>query len=249
MRYFEPTPPRILAHRGLALEAPENTLAAFRAAFDIGVTHMETDAHVTKDGVAVLWHDPTLERWDGSKTRIASLTLGELHQRTRDGHQMVTVSEALEALPDAFFNIDVKDPAATDAVCDGVQWVEAEERVLLTSFSEATCRRLRARLPLAAHGASARRVAAAVWAILRGNERKLDLALGDCDVVQVPPRMARVDLVTRKRLAAYKRHVDEVHVWTINDPGEMMQLLDMGVDGIVTDRADRAMSLLSDFRG
>ncbi|QUY61555.1 glycerophosphodiester phosphodiesterase family protein [Gulosibacter molinativorax] len=245
MGYFEPAPPRILAHRGLAIDVPENTLAAFRAAFDVGVTHMETDAHVTKDDVAVLWHDPTLERWDGTKTRIRDLTLGELQQRERQGHHISTVAEALEALPEARFNIDVKDPSAVAAVCEGIAWVKAEQRVLLTAFSERTCRDLRRLLPLAYHGASTERMIRVLLAIARKNERALAKALSDCDVVQLPPRMARINLLTPRRLAAYKRHVSEVHVWTINDPAEMQQWLDAGVDGIVTDRADRAIPLVT----
>lgn len=245
MGYFEPAPPRILAHRGLAINAPENTLAAFRAAFNVGVTHIETDAHVTKDDVAVLWHDPTLERWDGTKARIGDLTLGELQRRTRRGQQISTVSEALQALPEVKFNIDVKDPNAAASVCEGIQWVGAEQRVVLTAFSERTCRDLRRLLPLAHHGTSSQRMAMALLAIARKDERRLARVLSDCDVIQVPPRMARIDLLTPRRLAAYKRHVREVHVWTINDPTEMQQWLDAGVDGIVTDRADRAIPLVT----
>lgn len=245
MGYFEPAPPRILAHRGLAMDVPENTLAAFRAAFDVGVTHMETDAHVTKDDVAVLWHDPDLLRWDGTKTRIRDLTLGELQRRRVRGQQISTVAETLEALPEANFNIDVKDPAAVSAVCAGVSWISAEKRVVLTAFQERTCRELRRLLPLAYHGASSQRVAGALLAIARRDERRLAKVLSDTDVIQVPPRMARLDLLTPRRLAAYKRHVREVHVWTINDPAEMQQWLDAGVDGIVTDRAHRAIPLVT----
>lgn len=245
MGYFEPAPPRILAHRGLAIDVPENTIAAFRAAFDVGVTHMETDAQVTKDDVAVLWHDPTLERWDGTKTRIRDLSLGELQRRTRQGQQISTVAEALEALPEAKFNIDVKDIDAASSVCEGIKWVRAEQRVVLTAFSERTCRELRQLLPLAYHGTSSQRMAKALFAIARRDERRLAHLLSDCDVIQVPPRMMRIDLLTPKRLAAYKRHVKEVHVWTINDPAEMQQWLDAGVDGVVTDRADRGIPLVT----
>ncbi|MGO1544317.1 MAG: glycerophosphodiester phosphodiesterase family protein [Gulosibacter sp.] len=245
MGYFEPAPPRILAHRGLALEVPENTIAAFRAAFDLGITHMETDAQITRDGVAVLWHDPTLERWDGTRARISDLTLGELQQRGRKEHQISTVAEALEALPEANFNIDVKDVNAAEAVCEGIEWVNAQNRVVLTSFTERTCRVMRELLPLAFHGTSSRRMVMALIAIAQKNERRLARILSECDVVQVPPQMARIQLLTPTRLAAYKRHVKEVHVWTINDPAEMQQWLDAGVDGIVTDRADRAIPLVT----
>ncbi|NLT26000.1 MAG: glycerophosphodiester phosphodiesterase [Microbacteriaceae bacterium] len=243
MTYFDPALPRLLAHRGYAAEAPENTIAAFEAAMALGVRHIETDAHVTADGVAVLWHDPTLERWDGSRHRIDRLTLAELQEREIGGHGISTVAEALWALPGARFNIDVKDPRAVEPVADAIEWVDACRRVLVTSFEERSARALRERLPEAYHGASTRTVVRAVIADARRNERALKRALEGIDAVQIPPRFGRLDLVTPRRIAAYRRHVREVHVWTINDPVEMRRLVGLGVDGIVTDRVDRAVEL------
>ena len=243
MSYFDPAPPRVLAHRGDARDAPENTIAAFDAAVSLGVTHIETDAHVTRDGVAVLWHDPGLERWDGSRTRIDSLSLAQLQDRTRDGHTIATVAEALWEVPNAAFNIDVKDDRAVAAVADALEWVNACERVLVTAFQDHTVAALRKRLPNAHHGTSSRQVLRAIWADKRKNERALAKALEGCDAVQIPPKFGRINLVTERRIAALKRHVREVHVWTINDPAEMRALLDLGVDGIVTDRVDRAMAI------
>ena len=243
MSYFDPAPPRLLAHRGFAIEAPENTIAAFEAAMAFGVRHIETDAQITADGVAVLWHDPTLERWDGSRLRIDRLELAQLQERRVRGETISTVAEALWALPTACLNIDVKDGRAADAVADAIEWVEACDRVLVTAFSERTARALRARLPDAHHGASARTVLRAIIADARRDDRALARALDGVDAVQIPPRYGRLDLVTPRRLAAYRRHVREVHVWTINDPLEMRRLVDLGVDGIVTDRVDRAVEL------
>lgn len=243
MSYFDPAPPRLLAHRGFARAVPENTIAAFEAAIELGVHHLETDAQLTADGVAVLWHDPDLERWDGSRTRIDRLTLAQLQEREMQGERISTVAEALWALPSAKFNIDVKDDRAVEAVADAVEWVNACDRVLVTAFDERTTRALRARLPEAHHGASTRAVLKAVIADARRNERALAKALAGVDAVQIPPRFGRLDLVTPRRLAAYRRHVREVHVWTINDPAEMRRLVELGVDGIVTDRVDRAVEL------
>lgn len=233
----------MLAHRGFARTVPENTIAAFDAAVSYGVRHLETDAQVTSDGIAVLWHDPTLERWDGTSARIDQLTLSQLQERRRDGQTIASVSEALWALPDAAFNIDVKDERAVPAVADALEWVNACDRVLVTSFRERTTQALRKRLPNAVHGASTQRVMRAIAAIARRNEQALAAALDGCDAVQIPPRAYGIDLVSPMRLRAFRRHVREVHVWTINDPAEMVALLRRGVDGIVTDRVDRAVEI------
>ena len=243
MTYFEPAPPRILAHRGFALHAPENTAEAFAAALDLGVTHLETDVHLTRDGYAVLWHDPDLRRWNGERTRIDRLSIHELQNITVRGATISTVAEALAEFPQAKFNIDVKDDRAVDAVADAIEWVAATDRVLVTSFHESTCAALRARIPDAFHGASMQRVARALVSERIGNEAALARILAPIDAVQVPPRMRGVPIATRRRIAAFKRHVREVHVWTINDPAEMRELVERGVDGIVTDRADRAIEL------
>lgn len=241
--FFDPPPPRILAHRGFARSAPENTVPAFEAAAALGITHMETDARLTADGVAVLWHDPDLQRWDGSADSIASLTHAELQERTVDGTTICSVAEALDALPSCRFNIDVKVPEATEAVIDAVEWVGATDRVLLTSRHERTARRLRARMPAAMHGASGPRIVVALIGIELRFEWLVARALKPVDAVQIPVRQVGLTLVSPKRLAAYKRHVREVHVWTVNDPTEMRRLVESGVDGIITDCVDRAVLL------
>jgi glycerophosphoryl diester phosphodiesterase len=109
LAYFAPPTPRVIAHRGLALEAPENTLLAFAHAVGIGITHIETDVHVSADGVAIVAHDPDLSRVGGVSTRVDVLTARELAEiDLGDGQHMPTLAEALDGFPDAFFNIDLK---------------------------------------------------------------------------------------------------------------------------------------------
>ncbi|MEJ1230664.1 MAG: glycerophosphodiester phosphodiesterase family protein [Galbitalea sp.] len=97
-RWFEPALPRLLAHRGLALDAPENTLLAFVKALAAGATYLETDVHASKDGVAVLSHDPSLVRTAGHRARVNELTLAQLRQiDLGEGQTFSTLSELLAA--------------------------------------------------------------------------------------------------------------------------------------------------------
>lgn len=243
--YFSPAPPRVLAHRGLALDVPENTLAAFTAARAVGATHLETDAHVTRDGHAVLWHDPTLERFDGDTVRIAELTLEQVRARSVDGHGIATLAEALDAFEGVPFNIDLKVGAAVDPVVEAIERANATDRVLLASFTEPAIARAVRTLPGVARGASRERMMQALLGIELGSERLVARALRGVDALQIPPTSAGLTLVSPKRLAALRRHVREIHVWTVNDPAEMVALLDAGIQGLVTDRADLAVPLVN----
>lgn len=247
MTYFAPPGPRILAHRGLALDAPENTIAAFEAAAAVGVTHIETDAHVTADGIAVLWHDPTIARWNGDDTAVDNLTAAQLDERTVDGHHIPTLATTLAELPRLHFNIDVKTPTAARSVIRAVNAAGAFDRVLLTSFHERTARMLRSLAPAATQGAPTERVALALAGISLRSRALLSRALAPVDAVQLPWHAAGIDLVTPQRLSWWHRHVREVHVWTINEASEQLELLRRGVDGIVTDRSDIGMRVLREY--
>lgn len=243
--YFSPDPPRVIAHRGFALSAPENTALAFEHALTLGVTHLETDVRATSDGVPVLWHDETLDRIGGVAAYIAEVTLAELRSiDLGDGQRIITLAEALEAFPQARFNIDVKSVDAADASAAVILAAGAADRVLITSFSEA--RRLRALQTLTdvATSASAPRLVLAVLAARAGLTVVTRLALRGVDAVQMPVRILGVSTTTRTVIRRLHSAVREVHVWTINDEGEMRRLFDAGVDGIVTDRPDLARELL-----
>lgn len=253
-RYFESAPPRILAHRGLAhgetaggRTATENTLEAFSAALDAGATHLETDAHASSDGVAVLWHDPTLERFDGGEVALERATWPALRRLGTEGRRLCSLAEALDAFPDARFNIDVKSTAAVEPVADAIRASGAADRVLLTSFRESRANAVWRLVPDAARSATSERTAAALLAIELGSEALLARALRGIDALQVPERRAGLTLTHPKRLRAVRRHVREVHVWTVNDPADMRRLWLEGIDGVVTDRADLAAAALAEL--
>lgn len=247
--YFSPAPPRILAHRGLAVEAPENTLLAFLKALSIGVTHIETDVHASFDGVAVISHDPDLRRVAGRTVRIDQLTAAEL-KRIDLGHgqTFATLREALEAFPDTRFNIDLKSPDVVGPAVEAILEADAADRVLVTSFNDARRKAAVQLLPGVATSASAWTFALALVGAKLGLRFLVRRALKGIQAVQVPPARYGFRIITPRVVRMLHAVPVEVHAWTINDPAEMNRLLDLGVDGLVTDRSDLATIVLRENR-
>jgi glycerophosphoryl diester phosphodiesterase len=236
----------VLAHRGLALEAPENTLLAFVAAIGIGVTHVETDVHATSDGVAVVSHDPGLDRVAGIDRPVAAFTMQELRGTPLGFDQgFCSLAEALDAFPDTRFNIDIKSADAVAPTVAAVLDARATDRVLVTSFSERRRRAAVRLLPGVATSASSSLFAAAFAAGAVRAAPLLRRLLRDIDAVQVPESYSGVRIVTERMIRLLHSAKVEVHVWTVNDAPAMHRLLDLGVDGIVTDRADIALGVLT----
>lgn len=243
--FFNPAPPRVLAHRGLAVDAPENTLLAFAKALAVGVIHLETDVHASADGVAVIAHDETLERVAGRKVRVDQLTMAELRRvDLGEGQGFCSLAEALDAFGEARFNIDLKSPASVQPAVEAIRDHRAIDRVLIASFSDRRRRAALAQLPGAATSLSSgsmKRLILADKARLGSSVRR---TLAEADAIQIPERVKGVRILTPRLIDAAHDAGAEVHVWTINEPSEMVRLLDLGVDGIVTDRADLAMTVL-----
>ncbi|WP_241979816.1 glycerophosphodiester phosphodiesterase family protein [Cryobacterium glaciale] len=237
--------PRVFAHRGLAQEAPENTLLAFVKALAGGATHLETDVQVSLDGVAVISHDPDLATL-GRDVRIDQLTMAELrHIDLGYGQGFTSLADALEAFPTALFNIDIKTDAAAEPTARAIRDQRATARVLVTSFNERRRRHVVSLLPGVVSSASAPLVARAVAAANLGLTTLVRRALEGCVAVQVPERAGALRIVTPRFVAMMHRASVEVHVWIINDPLDMIRLLDLGVDGLVTDRTDLAVNAIT----
>jgi len=233
-----------VAHRGLAIAAPENTLGAFAAALECGATHLETDARTSRDGVAMLVHDSDLVRLAGRHFRVGDLTAAQLCALDLgDGHRIITLAEALRVFPDSRFNIDIKDAAAVVAVVAAVTEARAMTRVLIASFSETRRRHAVALLPGVATSASACRFAIALVLAKLGWLWALRRVLRTLDAVQVPERAYNIRIATPRVIRALRSADVIVHIWTVNDPIEMCRLFDLGVDGIITDRPDLANHL------
>lgn len=237
--------PRVFAHRGLAVDAPENTLLAFAKAIAVGVNYIETDVHVSHDGVSVISHDPDLTRVAERKVQVAQLTMRELRRVDLGaGQGFCSLSDALDAFPETRFNIDIKCSATVEPTIDSVLSAGAIDRVLVTSFSDRRRKRAVAGLPGVATSASAGSFASA---LIAGKLRAPTLVkrfLRGLVAVQVPETALGLAVTTERMLSQLHDAGVEVHVWTINDPIRMRELLALGVDGIVTDRADLAAELV-----
>lgn len=245
--FFDSPAPRVLAHRGLAITAPENTALAFMHALAIGVRYLETDVHASVDGHAILSHDPDLRRLLGRPTRIGELSAAALAELDLGEEQgFLRLEEALDGFPDARFNIDIKDPAAIAPTVRAIRDAGAVDRVLVTSFDERRRAAAVAALPGVATSASARRFVPALLSGHLGSAALLRRALAGIDAVQVPERAAGLPTTAARFIDRFHEAGVEVHIWTVNDPARMRELVRRGVDGIVTDRSDLAISQLAD---
>ncbi|MGV8885110.1 MAG: glycerophosphodiester phosphodiesterase family protein [Microbacteriaceae bacterium] len=237
----------MLAHRGLALEAPENTLLSFACALGVGVTHLETDVHASSDGVAVISHDPGLERVASRPEGVQQLPMAQLRQIDL-GHDQVfcSLAEALDTFPEARFNIDIKSPEAVVPTVEAVRGARALDRVLITSFSETRRRAAVRLLPGVATSSSAPQFALALVAAKLSLTPFVRRLLRGVDAVQVPEHAYGLSITTERMIRLLHDASVEVHIWTVNDAERMHALLDLGVDGLVTDRADLAMRVLTE---
>ena len=236
----------MLAHRGLALDAPENTLLAFAKALAAGATHLVTDVQASADGVAILSHDPDLFRLTGRRVRIDQLTAAELGRiDLGESQNFTTLAAALDAFPDARFNIDVKAAAAAVPTIEAVRSARAERRVLIGSFSNARRLTVVRKLPGVATSVSSRGAVIATWAAALGLPALTRRALRGVQAVQLPLLVLGASTTSPRAIAAYHSAGVEVHIWTVNDPVQMNRLLDAGVDGIVSDRADLALEVIA----
>lgn len=242
MPYLQPGRVLAFAHRGGAyhpeIEGLENTMAAFRHAAALGYDYLETDVHLTADGVLLAFHDDVLERVTDRAGAVRELSLAQVREARIGGREQVpTLVELLDAFPTARFNIDIKSKDAVAPLAALIRERDLWDRVLVGSFSRSRINRFReltdGRVPTAAHP----------WQIvafrLSPSARIARLLAGEhFAAFQVPHRRGRLTVVTPGFVRRAHAAGHQVHVWTIDDPDEMTELLDRGVDGLFTDRTD-----------
>lgn len=242
---------RVLAHRGLADAdsgpiADENTLSAFKKALAAGADYVESDIQVTKDGVAVLFHDDDLARVAALPQKIADLTWDQLQLvKLPLGGQIPSLEQALSELPAARFNLDFKVSGAIGPAAAVINRLAAADRILAASFSES--RRKRA-VGLLVGNVAESAGSLRVIGLFLTHALKLGpifrLLASSVDVLQIPTRASFMQFATAGFIQRAHSAGLEVHYWTINDPAQMRELILLGADGLVTDRADLARKVV-----
>ncbi len=232
------------AHRGGMTAGPENTVASFEHATSLGFRYLETDVHRSADGVLVAFHDMGLTRWTGDDRTIARMTWDELSGidlafTDEDGlvqhHPIPTMDQLFEEFPDARWNIDPKADDAVELLADAIKAHRAIDRVCIGAFSDARVKRMRALLgPRLCTSPGPRGILSALlpWPLPRTQP-----------CVSIPTTMGAIRL-TRTIVDRFKSQGYRVHVWTVNESEEMHQMIDFGVDGIMTDDCELLRSVL-----
>ena len=228
--------PLPIAHRGGAAERPENTMAAFKHAVNLGYRCIETDVRATRDGVAVAFHDEQLDRVTGDSGPIAARTWAELASIRVGGTEPIPrLEDVLDAWPDRRLIIDPKSDDAVAPLIEALRRNRVRERVCIGSFSARRLRQIRTDAP---GGTSCTRAE-----VLRLRSASYGMPVGKivADCAQVPLRYTLAGSLSIPVVdAAFVRTAHDrgmqVQVWTVNDEQEMERLLDLGVDGIMSDR-------------
>jgi glycerophosphoryl diester phosphodiesterase len=254
-----PGRPLVIAHRGGAGLWPENTLHAFERAAALGADVIETDVRATADGELVVIHDESVGRTTDGAGRVPALTLAELkrldagYRWSPDGGKsfpfrgrgltVPTLREVFDALPDVRFNIEPKqsEPSIVAPLCRLIRERGMASRVLVAAFAGDTMERFRRECPEVATSASTAEVAG----FLALQRSGLAGTYGpQMRALQVPERAGPLGLLSREFVAAAHARNLRVHAWTVNSEDDMRRLLDLGVDGIMTDYPDRLLKLL-----
>jgi len=239
--FLEHEGPIPFAHRGGAADGLENSLAAFARAVDLGFRYLETDVHATADGVLLAFHDRTLDRVTDLVGRVAELPWTTVRRARIGGREPIPqLEDVLGTWPEVRVNIDVKHPGAIEPLVRALRRTGAADRVCVASFSERRLAAVRRQVgpglctALGPRGVALLRAAATHdrAAVLAGRRDR------GVPCAQVPDRFGPLRVVTSGLVALAHERGQRVHVWTVDDPAEMHRLLDLGVDGLMTDRPE-----------
>jgi glycerophosphoryl diester phosphodiesterase len=242
--FLDAPTPLAMAHRGGAIEHVENTMPAFQACVDLGYRYLETDVRVTADGVPIVFHDPTLDRVTDRTGRVDQLRWGELAAARIGGREpILRLDELLGAWPDVRFNLDIKAPGVVAALARTVRRLRAEDRICLGSFSDARVAAARRVFgPSVCTSLGPRGVAA--LRLSSFSPRAAGLVRIPAGCAQVPLQLGGRALVDERFIAAAHARGLQVHVWTVDTEEEAAAVLDLGVDGVMTDRPAMLRDLL-----
>ncbi len=233
------------AHRGGTSAYPENTMPAFQHAVDLGYQFIETDVHATRDGVLLAFHDEELDRVTDKTGRIAELDYAEVAKARIDGKEPIPLfADLLAAWPDVRINIDPKLDNAAEPLVNVLKQANVLHRVCVTSFSGRRTKWIREELGsnlctgLGPLGALRLRLSS----LFRPLGGSWEGTVEGC--AQIPVRQNGLRVVDQELIDRAHELDLQVHVWTIDDREEMNRLIDLGVDGLMTDQPETLKSVL-----
>ena len=251
----------VIAHRGGKAIAPENTIEAFEKARELGVDVLELDIRATKDGEFVVIHDEEVDRTTNGKGLVADFTLEEIQKldagykwTNDDGRtfpfrnknvRIPTLREVFEKFPDITINIEPKhtEPSPTEPLCRIVSEFDRKDSIIVGSFNKVILKDFRKNCPGIATSASPSEVSNFLGMYKVGLTANYHPKM---QALQIPPQLANIQVVDKQFVEAAHKQNLAVHVWTINEVEEMKYLIDIGVDGIMTDYPDRLIELLGE---
>lgn len=240
--FLDRSGPIAVAHRGGSLEAEENTLAAFERAVGLGFDYVELDVHLTRDGQVVIHHDQSLARMFGVDREIAQMTAADLAGvQTAKGATVPMLEDLLYAFPELRITIELKSDAVIAPLAELITRHDALDRVCIGSFRPQRTLAARKLLGERLCWSPAHADVARLWANGWGLPLRMDFP-----VVQVPSHWKGVPVVTQRMMQAAKARGIKVQVWTVNEEPQMQHLLDLGVDGIMTDRPSLLRRVMQD---
>ena len=232
--YLDNTSPIAFAHRGGTSAAPENTLRAFDDAVTLGYRYVETDVHSTRDGRLVAFHDNDLQRTCGKPWRIEETDWSTLSTARIDGTDPIPLLEdLLTSWPNLRINIDCKSDAAMQPLIDTIRRTHCLDRICVGSFSDKRLRHIRSELGTGL--CTSMGPQEVIRLVLRSTTGIPFSPSRHALIAQVPVRQGPIPVVTHRSIARAHRLGLQIHVWTIDDPLQIGQLLDMGVDGVMSD--------------
>jgi len=231
----------ISAHRGGSIEAPENTLESFRYAVDIGSAYIETDVQLSADGIPFIFHDDDLKRLLGKDIIFNSLHSDEINQlRLFESYQIPTLNEALKKFPNTSFQIDVKTDEVALPAIQVIKDLDASRRVCIASFSSKRLKLVKENFPEVCLSMGPKEILKLLLSSFGLYKKTIQ---GDC--LQIPIYQYGIKLVTKRFVKFIQSLGLKIHVWTINDEDTMQKLINLGVDGIITDRPKLLKDVLS----
>lgn len=232
----------VLAHRGGSIESYENTLASFAYAQSIGCKYIETDVQVSLDGIPYIFHDESLERITGIKSIFSSITSSEIDKiRIFKNHPIPKLDTALKEFPELFFQIDLKTDLVAIPALEVIKKNNAEKRVCIASFNSNRLKQVKENYPEMCLSMGPKEVAKLLLASFGLFKGEIP---GDC--LQVPIYSHGIKVVTKRFIKFVQSKNLKIMVWTINDKKTLKKLINMNVDGIITDRPKLLTELLND---